>query len=72
MDFLTTPKKPSNLTLPPIWGVENMKKNVKNGFHHFQMIKLCGEVFPINTYQRQSCLRICLEDISEKIFEIGA
>ena len=73
MGFPTTPKSAPQLDpFPPIWGFENMKKNAKNGFYHFQMIKLCCEVFLIENFQRQSCLHICLEDISETIFEIGA
>ena len=48
MGFPTTPKSaPPTWPLSPIWEVENMKKNAKNGFYHFQMIKLCCEVFPI-------------------------
>ena len=66
MGFPTTPKSAPKLDpFPPFWGSKTWK-NAKNGFYHFQMIKLCGEVFPIENLQRQSCLHICLEDISEK------
>ena len=67
MGFPTTPKTDPNLTPSPHLGGRKHEKNAKNGFYHFQMIKLCGEVFPIKNFQRQSCLHICLEDISEKI-----
>ena len=63
---------PPNLTPSPHLGGRKHEKNAKNWFHHFQMIKLCGEVFPIENFQRQSCSHICLEDISEKNFEICA
>ena len=56
--------QPPNLTPSPHFGGRKHEKNAKNGFYHFQMIKLWGEVLPINNFQMQSCLRICLEDIS--------
>ena len=72
MGFPTTPKSAPQLDPFPHLGGRKHEINAKNGFNHFQMIKLLGEVLPINNFQMQSCLRICLEDISEKIFEIGA
>ena len=69
MGFSTTPKSAPNLTLLPRLGVRKHEKNAKNGFYHFQMIKLCGEVFPIENFQWQSYLHIFLEDISEKILK---
>ena len=73
MDIPTTPKSAPQLDpFPHLGGRKHEKKNAKNGFYHFQMIKLWGEILPINNFQMQSCLRICLEDISEEIFEIGA
>ena len=63
--------QPPNLTPSPIWGSKTWK-NAKNGFYHFQMIKLCGEVFPIENLLQQSCLHICLENNCEEKFEIGA
>ena len=59
--------QPPNLTPSPHLGGRKHEKNAKNGFYHFQMIKLCCEVFPIKNFQRQSCLHICLEDISKKL-----
>ena len=66
MGFPTTPKSAPQLDLFTPFGGSKHEKNAKNGFYHFQMIKLCGEVFPIENFQRQSCLHICREDIREK------
>ena len=72
MGFPTTPKSAPQLDPFPHLGGRKHEKNAKSGFYHFQMMKLWGEVFPIKNFQRQSCLHIRLEDICEKIFEIGA
>ena len=72
MGFPTTPKSAPQLDPFPQFGGRKHEKNANNGFYHFQMIKLSYEVFPIKNFQRQSCLHICLEDISEKMFYLGA
>ena len=72
MGFPTTPKSAPQLDPFPYLGDRKHEKNAKNGFYHFQMIKVCCEVLQIENFQRQSCLHICLEDISETFFEIGA
>ena len=60
MGFPTTPKWAPQLDPFPQFGGSKTWKNAKNGFYHFQMIKLCGEVFPSKNFPRQSCLHICL------------
>ena len=49
MGFPTTPKSAPQLDPFPPFGDQKHEKNAKNGFYHFQMIKLCGEAFPIKT-----------------------
>ena len=52
MGFPTTPKSAPQLDpFPPFGRSKTWKKNAKNGFYHLQMIKLCGEVFPIKNFQ---------------------
>jgi len=65
--FLMTPKLASKLEPFPMFWVKNMKKSRKNCIFHFQMIKHCCEVFPINNFEWQkfSCI-ICLEDKCEQ------
>ena len=50
--------QPPNLTpFLPFRGSKTWKR-AKNGFYHFQMMKLCGEVFPIKNFQRQCYLHM--------------
>ena len=70
MSFPTTPKSAPQLDPFLHVGGRKHEKNAKNGFYHFQMIKVCGEVLPIKNFQRQSCLHTCLEDISEKFSKL--
>jgi len=53
MGYLTTPKWAPNFTLFFSCGVENVN-NAKNQIFHFQLIKLCYKIVPINKFQRKS------------------
>ena len=72
MGFPMTPKSAPQLTPSPHLEGRKHEINAKNRIQHFQTIKLFGEVFSIENFQRQSCLHICIEDISEKFFKISA
>jgi len=54
-----------NFTPSPSFGVNNGIKYEINWILHFQLIKHCGKVVPINNFQRQSNSSKCLESNRE-------
>jgi len=71
MGYPTTQKSATQLQplIPPHFGVDNVK-NAKNRIFHYQMIKLCGKVVPINKFQPQSWSSKCLKSNRKNCFEI--
>ena len=72
LGFLTTPKLATQLDPFPLFRGWKHGTYRKNWLFHFQMMKLCCEVFPNNNFQRQSCSCTCSADNCQGIFETDA